>query len=64
MQQLTDLREILRYVPHFRDKVFVKPDLLGRRAFLKEQEVGTDAGVGLEHAIGESDDSVKIALLH
>ena len=23
MQQLTDLREILRYVPHFRDKVFV-----------------------------------------
>ena len=23
MQRLTDLREILRYVPHFRDKVFV-----------------------------------------
>ena len=23
MLRLTDLREILRYVPHFRDKVFV-----------------------------------------
>jgi amino-acid N-acetyltransferase len=23
MERLTDLREILRYVPHFRDKVFV-----------------------------------------
>ena len=44
--------------------VLVKPDFLGRLALLKEQQVGADAGIGLEDAIGQADDGVEVALLH
>ena len=44
--------------------VLVEPDVLGRRAFLKEQQVGADAGVGLEDAIGQPHDGVQVALFH
>jgi hypothetical protein len=33
--------------------VFVEPDFLGRLAFLEEQQVGLDAGVGGEDAVGQ-----------
>ena len=45
------------------DAVLVEPDLLGRLALLEEQQVGADAGVGLEHAVGQPDDGVQVALL-
>ena len=44
--------------------VLVEPDVLGRLALLEEQQVGADAGVGLEDAIGQPDDGVEVALLH
>ncbi len=42
--------------------VFVKPDVLRRLTFLEEQQVGTDAGVRLEDAVGQADDGVQAAL--
>ena len=44
--------------------VLVEPDFLGRLALLEEQQVGADAGVGLEDAVGQADDGVQVALLH
>src|SRR5690242_16478741 len=44
-----------------RDAMFVKPDLLGGLALLEEQEVSTDAGIGLKYAVGKPDDGVQIA---
>jgi hypothetical protein len=42
--------------------VLVIPDFLGGRAFGEEEEVGADAGVGIEDAIGQADDGVEVAL--
>ena len=42
--------------------VLVEPDFLGRLAFLEEQQVGADAGVGFEHAVGQAHDGVQVAL--
>ena len=44
--------------------VLVEPDFLGGRALLKEQQVGADAGIGLEDAVGQPDDGVQVALFH
>ncbi|MNL58736.1 hypothetical protein D3C87_1824000 [compost metagenome] len=38
--------------------VLVEPHLFGRCAFGEEQQVGLDAGVGAEHAVGQADDGV------
>ena len=48
----------------FGDKVFVEPDILGRLAFLEEEQVGADGGVGPEHGVGQADDGVQVALFH
>ena len=32
--------------------------------FSKNKQVGADAGVGLEDAVGQADDGVEVALLH
>ena len=32
--------------------------------FSKNKQVGADAGVGLEDAVGQADDGVQVALLH
>ena len=45
----------------FRIGMFVIPDMLGRLAFGEEQQVGFDAGVGAEHAIGQAHDGVQVA---
>src|SRR5690606_25263122 len=42
--------------------VLVVPDMLGGLAFGEEQQVGFDAGVGVEHPIGQAHDGVQIAL--
>ncbi len=42
--------------------VLVIPDVGGGRAFGEEEEVGADAGVGIEDAVGQADDGVQIAL--
>ena len=42
--------------------VLVEPDLFGWLALLKEQQVGADAGVGFEHAVGQAHDGVQVAL--
>lgn len=44
------------------DAMLVEPDVLGRFAFFEEEEVGADAGVGFEDAVGEADDGVQVAL--
>ncbi len=43
--------------------MFVEPDLLCRLTFLKEQQIRPDAGVGFEHAVGQTDDCMEVALL-
>jgi len=43
--------------------MFVEPDFLGRLALLEEQQVGADAGVGLEHAVGQPHDGMQVAFL-
>ena len=45
-------------------EVLVEPDGVGGLAFGEEEEVGLDAGVGGEDAIGQADDGVELALLH
>ena len=45
-------------------EMFVEPDVPGRLAFLEEQEVGADGGIGFEHGVGQADDGVEVALLH
>ena len=42
--------------------VLVVPDVLGGPALGEEQQVGLDAGVGIEHAVGQADDGVQVAL--
>ena len=42
--------------------VLVIPDLLGRAALGEEEEVGLDAGIGIENAIGQADDGVEVAV--
>jgi len=46
-----------------RDAVFVESDGFGRLALLEEQQVRADRGVGFEHAVGQADDGVQVALL-
>ena len=46
----------------FGDAVFVEPDFSGRLAFLEEQQVGADGGVGFEDGVGQADDGVEVAL--
>ena len=43
--------------------MLVEPDVLGRLALVEEQQVGADAGVGIEDAVGQADDGVEVALL-
>ena len=38
--------------------ISVIPDLAGGRALGEEEQVGADAGVGIEHAVGQADDDV------
>ena len=40
------------------------PHVFGGCAFFKKQDIGLDAGVGVEHAIGEAHDGMKVAPLH
>ena len=42
--------------------VLVIPDVGGGRALGEEEEVGADAGVGIEDAVGQADDGVEVAL--
>jgi len=42
--------------------VLVEPHLFGRCALGEEQQVGLDAGVGVEHAVGQANDGVQVAL--
>ena len=42
--------------------VLVIPDVGGGRAFGEEEEVGADAGVGIEDAVGQANDGVEVAL--
>src|SRR5262252_8412273 len=44
-------------------RVLVEPDLPRWLALRKEQQVGLDARVGIEHTIGQANDSVQVALL-
>ena len=42
--------------------VLVVPDFLGGLALGEEEQVGLDAGVGIEDAVGQADDGVQVAL--
>ena len=42
--------------------VLVEPDFLRRLALLEEQQIGADAGVRFEHAVGQAHDGVQVAL--
>ena len=44
--------------------MLVEPDGVGGLALGEEEEVGLDAGVGIEDAIGQADDGVEVALPH
>src|ERR1700733_12988123 len=46
-----------------RHAVLIEPDVLGRLALFEEQQIGADAGIGLEDAVRKPDDSVERALL-
>ena len=39
-----------------------EPDVLGWPALFKEQEIGIDAGVGSEDALGQAHDGVEVEL--
>jgi hypothetical protein len=41
--------------------VLVEPDVPCRRALGEEEQVGADAGVGVEDAVGQADDGVQVA---
>jgi hypothetical protein len=41
--------------------VLVVPDLLGRLPLGEEQQVGLDAGIGIEHPVGKAYHLVQIA---
>lgn len=45
-----------------RIRVLVIPDVGGGRALGEEEEVGADAGVRIEDAVGQADDGVEVAL--
>ena len=40
--------------------MLVKPDIFGRLALGEKQQIGFDAGVGREHAAGQTHDGVQI----
>jgi hypothetical protein len=42
--------------------MLVIPDFFRGRAFGEEEEVGADAGVGIEDAVGQADDRVQVAV--
>ncbi|MNN10391.1 hypothetical protein D3C81_1233130 [compost metagenome] len=42
--------------------VLVEPHVLGGCAFGEEQQVGLDTSVGVEHAVGQANDGVQVAL--
>ncbi len=42
--------------------VLVIPDVCGGRALGEEEEIGADAGVGIEDTIGQADNGVKVAI--
>src|SRR6185503_4212726 len=46
-----------------RIRVLAIPDFLRGLAFGEEQQIGLDAGVGSENAVGQADDGVEVALL-
>ena len=47
-------------LPAFGQGLFVIPHVLCRDGSIKEQEIGRNAGVGRKHAIGQTDDRVKV----
>ena len=47
----------------FRERLFIVPNLVCQAGAVEEEEVGGDAGVRCEDAVGEADDGVEIKLL-
>ena len=47
----------------FGQRLFVIPDILRRAGAVEKQNIGRDAGVRREHAIGQTHDGVKVELL-
>ena len=43
--------------------MLVEPDVLGGGALAEKQQVGLDAGVRVEHAVGQAHDGVQVAFL-
>ena len=42
--------------------MLVVPDMFRGRALGEKEDIGADAGVGIEHAVGQADDGVQIAV--
>ena len=47
-------------LPAFGQRLLVIPDLLVGPRAIEEQDIGRDARVGREHAVGQTDDGVEI----
>ena len=45
----------------FGERELVVPDFFGGFAFGEENQIGVHSGIGVEHALGQADDSVNIA---
>ena len=50
-------------LPALGQRLLVVPDFFGRAGAVEEQQVGRDAGVGREDAVGQADDGVQVELL-
>ena len=50
-------------LPAFGQRLLVVPDFLGRAGAVEEEQVGRDARVGREDAVGQADDGVEVELL-
>lgn len=44
----------------FRQRLLVVPDVPRRSRAVEEQEVGRDAGIGREHAVGQAHDGMQV----
>ena len=47
-------------LPAFGERLLVVPDIFGGTGTVKEDEIGWNAGVGREDAVGQADDGVEI----
>ena len=54
---INGLRPVITFYT-IRIRVFIVPGFSSRRAFIKEEQVGFDAGIGIEHAVREADNGV------